>query len=179
MPPDGYVFDIDTPHPNRDTDGLRLFLKKALADLRAASLDMTDLFDLMGTALDMVSGALAKSSELQAAIVTAEATHTAMRQATADALAVAQQALARRSTLATRQVTLPLLAIGSTDVTVSWGQSFGDANYQVEILLPPALIGKVTATVKTTYATSCVLTLKSTLAVSLGQLLDVIAFRYA
>jgi hypothetical protein len=179
VPADGYVFDLATPHPNRDVEGLRIAVNKAFANLTSTTVDMGDLYDLMGVALDMVSGALAKSSELQAAIDAAEQTHSAMRQATADAMAAAQRALAKRATLATKQVTLPLLAVGTTEVTVAWGQNLGDASYQVEVLLPPGLVGTVTATVKTTYATSCVLTLKSTLAIPLGQLLDVIAFRYA
>jgi hypothetical protein len=181
VPADGYVFNIDTPHPNRDVDALRVFLKKALADLSSTSLDMGDLYGIMDTALDMVSGALAKSSELQAAIDNAEATHAAMRQATADeatrataaeaALATRIAALeARTLTATTGQLTKSLtLGIGGSTTTfgITYAKPMPSADHVVFVTLDNAsasLLGTVTPVLPVTNKTAfgCTVTVRNT-----------------
>lgn len=85
----------------------------------------------------------------------------------------------RRQLLAVRSVQLPVLMAGSTDVTVTWSSDLGNASYQVEFANNTSLLGKVTYDVTATSSASCRITLRTTVAVPLGAVLELAAVRYS
>ena len=82
-----------------------------------------------------------------------------------------------RQTLAVAIVDLGALAIGSRDYTVDWGKNLGDASYQIDLVIDDVLLGRATASVKTTGPTSAVITVRTALGVLTATKLQARAWR--
>jgi hypothetical protein len=77
---------------------------------------------------------------------------------------------AGRTTLRLGRAPVPLLALGlTTDLTITWDTPMPSEAYTVRTSPDTALLGKITVTVKSQTREGCVLTVKATLAVSLGS----------
>lgn len=85
---------------------------------------------------------------------------------------------ARKVVIARGQVTTPVLALGaSADIPVALSRAPGTTDYDVEAIVAPALLGKVTVTVKSKTAAGLVtVTLKATIAITASSI-DVTAYQ--
>lgn len=151
----------------------------------SAQTQLTSVRAQQTTVTELTSEAAVTLESLRAAQVTNMAKLTALEEAqTAAAKRMSDlenriAALEARAILLSRGLaTTPTLALGAkADVTIQLSRALPSAVFDVEIVLAPALVGKMTATVKSKTATAVVVTLTATVAVTVAGTVDVTAYR--